>query len=89
MHLKECYISKNGISCITNVNSLINLKDINLSKNNILNNNLINKNNLLFFILLRGCEFLVKDFINNKSFFLLKTINKNIDDGLLNSFIFS
>jgi hypothetical protein len=89
MHLKECYISKNGISCITNVNSLINLKDINLSKNNILHNNLINKNNLLFFILLRGCEFLVKDIINNKSFLIFQTEIKSIDNNLLNSFIFS
>ena len=29
MHIKECYISHNGISCFTNINSLVNVKDIN------------------------------------------------------------
>ena len=28
MQIKECYVSKNGISCFTNLNTLINVKDI-------------------------------------------------------------
>ena len=28
MEFKECYVSKNGISCITNINTLHNLKKV-------------------------------------------------------------
>ena len=63
MHIKECYVSHNGISCFTNINSLINVKDIEF-KSKI--NSFINKYNIFFFITLRLSEFIIKDFIKNK-----------------------
>ena len=57
MKIKECYISQNGISCFTNINSLIKIKDITF-KNPIYN--IINKNNI-FYIALRLTEFIIKD----------------------------
>ena len=41
MEFKECYVSKNGISCITNINTLHNFKKIvqdKISEKNILKN---------------------------------------------------
>ncbi len=81
MQIKECYVSHNGISCFTNINSLINLKDIKPIKNN----KNINLNTFLFYIGLRCCEFIIKDFIKNK-FYLLEC---NSEDNLLPSIIFS
>ena len=77
MQIKECYVSHNGISCFTNINSLINVKDIKTIKN-------IDVNTFLFYIGLRCCEFIIKDFIKNK-FYLLEC---NSEDNLLPSIIF-
>ena len=61
MQIKECYISHNGISCFTNINTLVDIKDINLKS--IINNN---KNNFLFYITLRFSDFIINDFIKNR-----------------------
>lgn len=80
MQIKECYVSHNGISCFTNINSLVNVKDIKIKS--IKNFNI---NTFLFYIGLRCCEFIIKDFIKNK-FYLLECNN---DDNLLPSIMFS
>ena len=82
MKIKECYVSHNGISCFTNINSLVNVKDIDFTPNI---NNLISKNNLLFYIGLRIGELILKDFIKNK-FYLF---DSNNNENLLPSIIFS
>tara|TARA_B100001057_G_C22351008_1_gene757069 strand:- start:41 stop:310 length:270 start_codon:yes stop_codon:yes gene_type:complete len=69
MKIKECYVSYNGISCISNINSLNDFKDIEFksiinNKNTI--NNLVNKNNILLYLTLRVSEFIIKDFIENR-----------------------
>ena len=72
MHIKECYISHNGITCFTNINTLVAIKEIDVdSKINTLNT-IFNKNSILFYIGLRCCEFLIKDFIKNKNFLIEK-----------------
>ena len=80
MNIKECYVSKNGISCFTDINTMHNIKDINN------NNFLINaKNGVLFYISLRLTEFIIVDFIKNKDILF-----KNIDnDYFLTSIIFN
>lgn len=83
MQIKECYVSHNGISCFTNINSLINVKDIKVKS--IRNSKNFNVNTLLFYIGLRFCEIIIKDFIKNK-FYLLEC---NSEDNLLPSIIFS
>ena len=82
MHIKECYVSHNGISCFTNINSLINVKDIEF-KSKI--NSFINKNNIFFFITLRLSEFIIKDFIKNK-FYLFDS--NYVDTDLLPNIMF-
>ena len=85
MHIKECYISHNGISCFTNINSLVNVKDIKFTykTKNIVN--IFNINNFIFYFALRCSEFIIKDLIKNKIFF----IDQNFQDKLLPSIIFS
>ncbi len=81
MEIKECYVSKNGISCFTNINTMHNIKKINFNKKYLLNL----KNNLIFFISLRSIEFIITDFIKNKHFFI-----ENIDNNyFLTSIIFN
>ncbi len=75
MQIKECYVSKNGISCFTNLNTLINIKDIKFTPNI---NNLVSKNNLLFYIGLRVSEFIIKDFIKNKIYLFDSNNEENI-----------
>ncbi len=75
MKIKECYVSQNGISCITNINSLIDLKLIKIPSNSI-------KNNIFFFIVLRCSEFIIRDFIKNKCYLLEQ-------DDILPSIMFS
>ena len=82
MKIKECYISQNGISCFTNINSLINIKDIKL-KNHITST--INKSNIFFYIALRLTEFIINDFVKNKNYLN----NYNTEDSLLLSIIYS
>ena len=74
MEFKECYVSKNGISCITNINTLHNFKKIvkdKISEKNILKNigKYMTKNNLIFYLSLRSCEYiynmLIKDNLIN------------------------
>ena len=80
MIIKECYVSKNGISCFTNINTMHNIK-INLNEKYLLNL----KNNLIFFISLRSIEFIITDFIKNKNFLI-----ENIDnDYFLTSILFN
>ena len=83
MKIKECYVSKNGISCFTNLNTLINVKDITF--NSIKNQKNVNVNTFFFYLGLRCCEFIIKDFIKNK-FYL---VEYNSEDNLLPSIIFS
>ena len=72
MHIKECYISHNGITCFTNINTLVAIKEFDVgTKINTLNT-IFNKNSILFYIGLRCCEFLIKDFIKNKNYLIEK-----------------
>ena len=82
MQIKECYISHNGISCFTNINSLVNVKDIEFTPSL---NNLVIKNNFLFYIGLRCCEFIIKDFIKNKVYLF----DSNNEENILQSIMFS
>ena len=83
MKFKECYVSKNGISCITNINTLHNLKEITF--NNIDKINL--KNNILFYMMFRFTELCIKDFLNNKHY--LNNISNSDDNFLLSYIIFN
>ena len=82
MIIKECYVSHNGISCFTDINSLVNIKEIDFSKK-IANN--FCKKNLIFYISIRCIEEIAKDFINNKKFLFY---SDNSDD-IINSIMFS
>ena len=84
MKIKECYISQNGISCITNINSLVNMDNINKNLNYNFKKNL--KNNIIFFITLRSIEIFIKYItVNYKDL-----VNNNIlDEKVLQQFIFS
>ena len=67
MNIKECYVSHNGITCFTNINTLHNIKEINI------NNNFINiKNKLLFYFSLRLAEVIITDIITNKDLLFIK-----------------
>ena len=79
MKIKECYISKNGITCFTDINSLVTV-----SKQF---ENLITKNNLLFYISLRCIEFVVRDLIKNK--YILNFNNSEYYDEVMRAIIFS
>ena len=81
MKIKECYVSHNGISCFTNINSMHNIKNIDI-------NNFKFKNNILLYLGLRLCEFIINDFMSNKHiFFNFK--NSTINDNVLESFIYN
>tara|TARA_B100000900_G_C20584452_1_gene718921 strand:+ start:1935 stop:2183 length:249 start_codon:yes stop_codon:yes gene_type:complete len=82
MELKECYVSSNGISCITNINTLHNFKF-----NNININKIINKNNVLYFLTLRSTEVALRFLIKNK--FFLTNINFEDEENILPAIIFS
>ncbi len=75
MIIKECYISKNGISCFTNINSMHTIKNINIDSNFIFNI----KSNLFFYITLRLSEFIIKDFFINQKYLM----NNNTDNNFL------
>ena len=75
MIIKECYVSKNGISCFTNINSMHTIKNINIDSNFILNI----KSNLFFYITLRLSEFIIKDFFINQKYLM----NNNTDSNFL------
>lgn len=79
MKIKECYISKNGITCFTDINSLVTV-----SKQF---ENLITKNNLLFYISLRCIEFIVRDLIKNK--YILNFKNGDYYDQIMTAIMFS
>lgn len=82
MQIKECYVSHNGISCFTNINTLVNIKDINIAKPI---NNIINKNTFLLYISLRVSEFIINDFIKNKIYLF----DKKFQDSIFESIPFS
>ena len=86
INIKECYVSKNGISCFTDINTLHNIKEINMNNRFIINIKNI-KNSLIFYIYLRLTEFILVDFIQNKDI-LFKNIDNN-DDFFLTSIIFN
>jgi len=90
MQIKECYVSHNGISCVTNINSLINLKNI---KEIPKSYKLFNINNILFYMALRSSEIIIKNLILNKYLLheFLNNINKNLNnlDDLLPCIVFS
>ena len=83
MKIKECYVSKNGISCFTNLNTMLTIKEI--YNNKYL---LEFKNNLFIYFKFRLFEFIVRDFIKNKNY-LFSVDNENIKDQLLNYIIFN
>jgi hypothetical protein len=78
MQFKECYVSKEGISCITNINTLHNIKEITINKFDI-------KSHFIFYTSLRIIEFFIKDVLSNKNIFT----NINNDEFLLTSIIFN
>ena len=80
MKIKECYVSQNGISCFTNINSMHNIKNIDM-------HNFKFKSNILFYLGLRLCEFILKDFFLNKHI-LFDFKNYSIDNHVLQSFIY-
>ena len=80
MKIKECYVSKNGISCFTDLNTMHNLKNIKIDTMNL-------KKNILFYLSLRISEFIIKDLINNA--FYLKNLNINNNNDLLSYSIFN
>tara|TARA_B110000014_G_C19882471_1_gene456731 strand:- start:435 stop:686 length:252 start_codon:yes stop_codon:yes gene_type:complete len=82
INIKECYISKNDISCFIDINTLHNIKEINMNNRFLINA----KNRVLFYISLRLTEFILVDFIKNKDI-LFKNIDN--DDFLLTSIIFN
>lgn len=84
MELKECYVSSNGISCITNINTLHNFKFNNINMNI---NKIINKNNVLYFLTLRSTEVALRFLIKNK--FFLTNINFEDEENILPAIIFS
>ena len=75
MIIKECYISKNGISCFTDINTMHAIKNINISNNIKFNI----KSNLLFYAILRLSEFIIKDFFINQKYLM----NNNTDNNFL------
>ena len=76
MKIKECYVSHNGITCFTNINTLVDIKDIKI--NLIKNNKNINITTFLFYITLRVSEFIIKDFIKNSIYLSDKKFQDNI-----------
>tara|TARA_B100000902_G_scaffold396629_1_gene458179 strand:+ start:1561 stop:1818 length:258 start_codon:yes stop_codon:yes gene_type:complete len=84
INIKECYVSKNGISCFTDINTLHNIKEINMNNRFVINI----KNSLIFYISLRLTEFILVDFIKNKDI-LFKNIDNNDDFFFLTSIIFN
>ena len=84
INIKECYVSKNGISCFADINTLHNIKEINMNNRFVINI----KNSLIFYISLRLTEFILVDFIKNKDI-LFKNIDNNDDFFFLTSIIFN
>ena len=82
MKIKECYVCQNGISCFTNINSLVNIKEIDFNKKII---NSFWKKNIIFYISFRCIEEIIKDFINNKKY-LFDSGNSN---DIINSIMFT
>ena len=75
MIIKECYVSKNGISCFTDINTMHTIKNFNIDSNFISNV----KSNLFFYITLRLSEIIIKDFFINQKYL----INNNTDCNFL------
>ena len=76
MKFKECYVSKNGISCITDINTLHNYNKITI------NNNF--KDKIIVYLVVRCVEFVLTDFFKN-----CREIEFNKDDYLIQSISFS
>ena len=72
MKFKECYVSKNGISCITNINTLHNF--------NLIDSKNFFREKVITYLLIRGIEFIITDFFKN-----YKHIN---DETVIQSFVF-
>ena len=83
MKIKECYVSKNGISCFTNYNTMLTIKEI--YNNKFL---LEFKYNLFIYFKFRLFEFIVRDFLKNKNY-LFSVNNEDIKHEILNSIIFN
>lgn len=79
MKIKECYISKNGITCFTDINSLVTVSK-QFEK-------IITKNNFLFYISLRCIEFVLRDLIKNK--YVLNFNNSDDYQQVMTDIIFS
>lgn len=77
MEFKECYVSKNGISCITNINTLHNFKKLKSAHFIKKFSNIIKRNNILFYITLRSCEYLYNNFIKFKIYNLIYNLYSN------------
>ena len=75
MKIKECYVSKNGISCFTDINTM-------LTVNEIYNNKYLLKitSNLIIYFKFRLIEFVISDFIKNKDLLLNIAYNNYLLD---------
>ena len=80
MKIKECYVSQNGISCFTNINTMHDIKNIKFD-------NITIKSNFIYYLGLRLFEFIINDFFSNKQF-LFNNNNSSIDELFLSSFIY-
>ena len=76
MKFKECYVSKNGISCITDLNTLHNYK-------NFIPINFF-KEKFISYIIIRFIEFVFTDFFKN-----FNKLNFSNDNYLLTSIALS
>ena len=82
MEFKECYVSKNGISCITNINTLHNFKKIiqdNISEKKSFKNigKFFTKNNIFFYLSLRSCEYIFNTLLKENIINYLKNCYKD------------
>ena len=88
MKIKECYISKNGITCLTDINSLFSVLDLKKIDVNKKIDKIFSKNNFLLYLFLRSMEFVMRDFFQNK-FYLLNINNFNCSHNIITSIIYS
>lgn len=78
MKFKECIISRYGISCLNHI-----------TKNNYLfYKNIIIKEKIIFYLILRSVEFIIKDFIYNNNI-TNNSIIKNSSNEIYNLISFS
>lgn len=78
---EECIISANGLTCLNKSSKyfLINF----LNKNIKILSKLLTNEYIIGYVCFRGCEFVLKDLLDNKDY-VLSTLNSNNYSYLLN-----